>query len=105
MRFNTAMLEVRDLNEDMAISAMKRGLKGSRLTYSLDKTIPRTYAELLERAYKYMHADEGAFDRCLTETKSLKEKRRKGRALAELSGPPTDKQASPRRQSPRSPQW
>ncbi|XP_073103482.1 uncharacterized protein [Elaeis guineensis] len=66
MRFNAATLEVRDLNEDMAISAMKRRLRGSRFTYSLDKTLPRIYVELMERAYKYMRADEGASDRRLT---------------------------------------
>ena len=54
VRFNTATLEVQDLNEDMAISAMKRGLRASRFTYFLDKTLSRTYAELLECAYKYM---------------------------------------------------
>ena len=85
MRFNAATLEIRDLNEDMAISAMKRGLRRSQFTYSLDKTLPRTYVELLERAYKYMCADEGASDRCLTEAKGLKEKRRKGRTPAEPS--------------------
>ena len=69
-RFNAAMLEVRDLNEDMAISAMKRGLRGSRFIYFLDKTLPRMYAKLLERTYKYMRADEGASDRCLTEDTS-----------------------------------
>ena len=90
-RFNAATVEVRDLNEDMAISAMKKGLRGSRFTYSLDKTLLRTYVELLEHAYKYMRADEGASDRCLTETRGLKEKRRKGQTLVELSGPPTDK--------------
>ena len=90
MRFNETTLEVRDLNEDMAISAMKRGLRASRFTYSLDKTLPRTYVELLERAYKYMRADEGASDRCLTEAKGPKEKRRKGRAPAEPSRPPTN---------------
>ena len=66
VRFNAATLEVRNLNEDMALSAMKRGLRGSRFTYSLDKTLPRMYAELLERAYKYMRTDKGASDRCLT---------------------------------------
>ncbi|XP_073107371.1 uncharacterized protein [Elaeis guineensis] len=40
----------------MAILAMKWGLRASRFTYSRDKTLPRTYAELLERAYKYMRA-------------------------------------------------
>ena len=68
-RFNVAMLEVRDLNENMAIAAMKKGLRGSRFTYSLDKTLPRTYAELLKRAYKYMRTDEGVSDRCQTEGK------------------------------------
>ena len=71
-RFNAATLEVKDLNENMAISAIKRGLRGSRFTYSLDKTLPRTYAKLLERAYKYMHADEGASDRRQIEGKSQK---------------------------------
>ena len=103
MRFNAATLEIRDLNEDMAISAMKRGLRGSRFTYSLDKTLPRTYVELLERAYKYMRADEGASDRRLTEAKGPKEKRRKGWAPAEPSRPPTDKQVSPQWWSQRSP--
>ena len=72
--FNAATLEVRDLNEDMAISAMKRDLRRSRFTYSLDKTLLRTYAELLERAYKYFRMDEGASDRCQTEEKSQKKK-------------------------------
>ena len=61
-RINTATLEVKDLNEDMAISAMKRGLRGSRFIYSLDKTLLWIYVELLERAYKYMYVDEGASD-------------------------------------------
>ena len=51
-RFNMITLEIRDLNEDMTISAMKRGLKGSKFTYSLDKILPQTYVKLLERAYK-----------------------------------------------------
>ncbi|XP_073099125.1 uncharacterized protein [Elaeis guineensis] len=66
-RFNKIILEIRDLNEDMAISAMKRGLRRSRFSYSLDKTLPRTYAELLERVYKYIHIDETASDRRQTE--------------------------------------
>ena len=72
--FITAMLEVKDLNENMAISTMKIGLRGSRFTYSLDKTLSQTYAELLERAYKYMCTDEEASDRRQTEGKSQKKK-------------------------------
>ena len=96
VQFNAATLEIRDLNEDMTISAMKRGLRGSRFTYSLDKTLPRTYAELLERAYKYIRADEAASDRRLIEVTSQKEKRKKNRGPAEPSRPPTNKLASPR---------
>ena len=103
VRFNAATLEVRDLNEDMAISAMKRGLRASRFTYSLDKTLPRTYAELLEHAYNYMRADEGASDRRLAESKGPKEKRRKGRDPASLSKPPTDSRVSPPQRNQRSP--
>ena len=60
--FNVDIIEIRYLNEDMAISAMKRDLRGSRFTYSLDKILSRTYAELLEHAYKYIHVDEAASD-------------------------------------------
>ena len=78
----------------MAISAMKRGLRASRFTYSLDKTLPRTYAELLESAYKYMRVDEGASDRHLIEFKGPKEKQRKGRDPSGPSRPPTDGRVS-----------
>ncbi|XP_073107292.1 uncharacterized protein [Elaeis guineensis] len=62
-RFNTAILEVRDLNKDMAVSAMKRDMRGSRFSYSLDKTLLQTYAKLLKYTYKYIRTDEAAFDR------------------------------------------
>ena len=87
----------------MAVSAMKRGLRASRFTYSLDKILLRTYAELLERAYKYMRADEGASDRRLAEPKGPKEKWRKGQDPAVPSRPPTDGRVSPPRRDQRSP--
>ena len=62
VRFNIATLEVRDLNEDMAISVIKRDMRGSRFTYSFDKTLLRTHAKLLEHAYKYICMDEAASD-------------------------------------------
>ena len=74
VRFNAATLEVKDLNEKMALSIKKRDLRGSRFTYSLDKTLSRTYVELLEHAYKYMHTDERASDRRQIEGKSQKKK-------------------------------
>ena len=61
--FNAATLEVRDLNEDIAIPTMKRGLRGSRFAYSLDKTLLQIYAELLEHVYKYIRTDKATSDR------------------------------------------
>ena len=58
--FNMATLEIIDLNEYVAMSTLKKGLKQSRFTYSLDKPFPKTYSELLARASKYIRADEGA---------------------------------------------
>ena len=68
-RFNTATLEITDLNEYVAMSALKKGLKQSRFTYSLDKTFTKTYSELLARASKYIRADEGATSQRETEGK------------------------------------
>ena len=70
--FNTATLEVRNLNEDMAISTMKKDLRRSRFTYSLDKTLPRTYAELLKHTYKYIRTDKAASDRHQIDEKGQK---------------------------------
>ena len=56
---------------------MKRSLRGSRFTHSLDKTLLRTYAELLEHAYKYIRTDEAASDRRQTDKKSQKKKQKK----------------------------
>ena len=72
--FNVVTLEVRDLNEDMAILIMKRGLKESRFTYSLNKTLSQIYTELLKHAYKYIRMDEGASDRRQIEEKDQKKK-------------------------------
>ena len=96
VRFNAATLEVKDLNENIAISIIKRGLRRSQFTYSLDKTLPRTDAELLEHACKYMRTDEGASNRHQTEGKSQKKKKQKKEgAPAESSWPPSNKWASP----------
>ena len=93
--FNVATLEIRELNEDMAISIMKRGMRGSRFTYSLNKTLSRIYAELLKRAYKYIHTDEGASNRHQTDEKCQKKKLKKNRVSIESSRPTINKRASP----------
>ena len=77
VRFNAITLEVKDLNEDMAILAMKRGLRGSRFTYSLDKNHPWTYAELLECVYKHIHVGEATSNWRQAEGKDQKERVRR----------------------------
>lgn len=62
--FNTATLKVQDLNESVALLAMKKGLQSSIFTFFLDKKFSKTYLELLERMHKYALAEEGAISRC-----------------------------------------
>ena len=95
-RFNAAILEVRDLNEDMTMSAIKRGLRGFRFTYSLDKTLLLIYAELLKRAYKYIRMDEVASDRHQEDKKGQKKKQKKSEAPIESNWPTINKRASSR---------
>ena len=75
--FNTATLEVRNLNEDMTILAMKKDLKGFRFIDSLDKTLLRTYAKFLKHVYKYIRMDEATSDRCQIDEESQKKKQKK----------------------------
>ena len=70
VRSNIATLEIKDLNEDMAISNMKRDLRRSKFTYSLDKNHPRIYTKLLEHAFKHIHADEATSNQHQAEGKS-----------------------------------
>lgn len=56
-RFKVIALEVYNLDEFVAMLAMKRGLKISRFTYFLDKKPSRIYSELLSRAQKYIHVE------------------------------------------------
>ena len=81
--------------------SMKRGLRGSIFTYSLDKTLPQIYTELLECAYKYIHVDEGASDRRQIDGRSQKKKQKKSEALTESSRLTINKQASPQWRSPK----
>lgn len=51
--FNAATLEVKNLNESIMMSVLKRGLRNGCLTFSLDKNFLGSYAELLECATEY----------------------------------------------------
>lgn len=46
--FNIATLEVKNLNEFITMSTLKRGLQNDCLAFSLDKNFSRSYTELLE---------------------------------------------------------
>lgn len=61
--FKVAMLEIYHLDELVAMLAMKRELHPSQFTYSMDKTYPKFYLELLVHAHKYICIEEGALTR------------------------------------------
>lgn len=48
--FNTATLEMLNLNKFVAMLAMKKKLRLSRLTFFLNKKFPQSYSELLAHA-------------------------------------------------------
>ena len=70
--FNAAAMEIPDLNEHVAMSALKMGLKPSKLTFSIDKSSLKDYAALLGKAHKYALAEEQAASRRQAEGKSAK---------------------------------
>lgn len=55
-----AMFEIYNMDEFVAMLAMKRELHLSRFIYSLDKTYPKSYSKLLAYVQKYIRAKEGA---------------------------------------------
>ena len=55
-KFNTATLEVSDLDPMVTMSAMKGGLKPSRFLFSLEKQFPASFAEMLSWVEKYANA-------------------------------------------------
>ena len=57
-RFNAAALEVRDLNQSIAMAALKGGLRKNDLMFSLKKKYPRNFADLLARNERYVNVEE-----------------------------------------------
>lgn len=76
VQFKLAILEIYNLDESVAMLAMKRGLRSSRFIYSLDKTYLKSYSKLLIHAQKYIHAKEAT-------SKKLMESQR-GRKLEKI---------------------
>ena len=57
-RFNVAILEVKNFNESVAMSTLKKKFQSSHLIFSLNKNFSDTYAEMLDRICKYAQAEE-----------------------------------------------
>ena len=57
-RFNITALEVRNLDQSVAMAALKGGLQKNDLLFSLEKKYPRNFADLLARAEGYARAEE-----------------------------------------------
>ncbi|XP_014679194.1 PREDICTED: uncharacterized protein LOC106819047 [Priapulus caudatus] len=57
-RFNVAVLEVWNLDQSVAMAALKGGLQKNDLLFSLEKKYPRDFADLLARAEGYVRAEE-----------------------------------------------
>ena len=58
MRFTRGMLEVDETNDKVQLTTFKAGLKSKDFVASLAKNPPKTMAEALLKAQKYMNAEE-----------------------------------------------
>lgn len=72
--FKVVALEMQNLNEEVTLSAIKKGLQSSRFIFSLDK-FPTSYSELIVRAHKYACPKDGAATRCQVEGKLAPKKK------------------------------
>lgn len=68
-QFKVTMLEIYHLDESVAMLGLKKGLRTSRFTYSLDKTYPKSYLEMMTRM---QNMDEGALTQQETNGKTKK---------------------------------
>ena len=57
-RFTRGMLEVDEIDDKVQLTTFKAGLKSRDFVASLAKNPPRTMAEALLKAQKYMNAEE-----------------------------------------------
>ena len=57
-RFNVIVLEVQNLDQSVAMAALKGGLQKNDLLFSLKKKYPRDFADRLARAEGYARAEE-----------------------------------------------
>ncbi|XP_038985514.1 uncharacterized protein LOC120111721 [Phoenix dactylifera] len=77
-RFTAATWEVRELDQSVAMSALKTGARSYRFLFSIEKSFPADFTKMLVRARKYAKAEEAiASKRSATEQTSKKQKRRR----------------------------
>ena len=58
IRFNTTVLEVRNLDQSVAMATLKGGLQKNDLLFSLKKKYPRNFADMLAWVEGYARAEE-----------------------------------------------
>lgn len=90
------ILEIYDLDERVAMLALKRGLHSSRFTYSLDKIYQKSYSKLLTRAQKYIWAEEATVVRWEIDRKPRRKKPREDHSNNPAKKPITSHQQSPK---------
>ena len=56
--FNTAALEVRNLDQSVAMAALKSGLQKNDLLFSQEKKYPKDFTDLLARVEGYVRVEE-----------------------------------------------
>ena len=84
------------------MATVAQGLCGSRFTYSLDKTAPKSFFEFLVRAQKYIRAEEAAATRHDGEDRGASKKNKNGGGLGPRQ-PDRDPSRSQLTMRPRSP--
>ncbi|XP_073107414.1 uncharacterized protein [Elaeis guineensis] len=94
-RFNVAALEVQNLDQSVAMAALKGGLQKNDLLFSLEKKYPKNFADLLARAEGYTRAEE-AF-------KMKDEETTRERQAGDSSKPAVEKRSREARPHSRSP--
>ncbi|XP_010248095.1 PREDICTED: uncharacterized protein LOC104591022 [Nelumbo nucifera] len=56
-RFNTEALQVRNLNQSVAVTAIQHGLCPSPFNFSISKHLLQTLADIMTHAQKYINAE------------------------------------------------
>ena len=72
--FNATTLKLKNFNESVVMSALKRRLQSNRLVFSLNKNFSNIYDEMLDRMHKYAQAEKEAILRQVRNDKNGKKR-------------------------------